>query len=185
MCVAGCVCIHRGSSRQCQRVALASTGVVVIQRLDLFRFVYPSDASEAGGREGACAHWATHFLTSYSLLSNAHVGRSSAYIPTLKKHNVSEARFSMLSKLLIQNYCGAILFPGLSFCHVLMVLSIDQMCASSSESWQISLYRWQKAIKNISKVDRPSGRLATWKSCWWGNGGSEKGLPSNFLIFPM
>jgi hypothetical protein len=44
-----------GSSRQCQRVALASTGVVVTQRLDLFRFFYPSDASEAGGPRGACA----------------------------------------------------------------------------------------------------------------------------------
>lgn len=38
-----------------RRVALASTGVVVTQRLDLFRFFYPSDASEAGGPRGACA----------------------------------------------------------------------------------------------------------------------------------
>ncbi len=81
----------------------------------------------------------------------------------------------MLSKWLIQIFFWwAILFPDWVICHVPMFVSIDQMIATPSDSWQISRYRWQKAIKNISKVNRPSGRFTTWKSCWWGNGRDVK-----------
>jgi hypothetical protein len=109
-----------GSSRQCQRVALASTGVVVTQRLDLFRFFYPSDASEAGGPRGACAGpGRLIFWCLYSLLSNAHVERRRQCAllranPTLKKHNgKAESDFRCFHNYLFKSFLARDSISGL------------------------------------------------------------------------
>ena len=152
------MCVQRGSSRQCQRVALASTGVVVVQRLDLFRFVYLSNALEVRGMRARARISDSFFVMSYSLLSNVHVEWRTMRVFRAcwheRKINVTDSDFRCC-----RNYLFKSSFSWFYIRTCLYVTSLTFYplikCLWRLVNRDRSLYRWQKAIKNISKVDRP------------------------------